>query len=514
MRLSSTSRFVFLSSVCLSVAALGCGDDEDDAGTSSGGSGGSGGATTPAGAGPQSSSTTVGGMGGMGPGGNGAGGSGAGGAGPGNVYEVASSLADYSVLVAAVDKAGLAPALQDPAATLTVFAPDNDAFSALLAAVGATSLDDLSADQLRPILAYHVLGVTVDAAAATTAAGNGDTVTGLGGTIQLGLDGTTIQLDATAAVEAADVPASNGIIHGIDAVVLPSVTDVVVSDPNFSSLEAALGVADQSSNSPGLVAALDDNDGTFTVFAPTDTAFAGLVTALSASPSTGIAALTDFAPHQLLPVIRYHYVAGAAVTSGTLASGPVTTAGGIATADTSNGVVIDAATVQTADLYTANGVIHVIDSVLLPSITDIVTTAPEFSELASAIAGADGDANTTPKVGAALNVGAATGSYTLFAPDDAAFGNITVPVVPQAVTNILLYHVLNEADPIYAADALALGGPTTFGTLLNENLAVAGGSGVTVVDGTSTLTNVGDADYFAENGVIHRVDKVLLPPVQ
>lgn len=467
-------------------------------------------------------------MGGSGATGTGATGTGAmGGAGgsggspdPMSVYDVASSLPDYSILVAAVDKAGLAPALQDPNATLTVFAPDNDAFGDLLTAVGASSLDDLSVAQLTPILLYHVLGMEVDGAAATAAANNGDKVTGLGGSIQLGISGMDIQLDGTAIVEVADVDADNGIIHGIDAVILPSITDVVVSDASFSSLATALTVADTDASAPDLVATLDDDAGSFTVFAPPDAAFTTLVTALSAGNS-GISGLGDFAPYQLVPVLKYHVVAGAAVQSGDVATGPITTLGGIVQADTSSGVNIDAAAVTTADILTSNGVIHVVDGVLLPSITDIATTEASLSSLAGAIIAADGDAATSPKVAPALDAAAAAGSYTVFAPSNDAFTALGTPPSGQALTNVLLYHVMNEATGIYAADALGLASPTAFDTLLGggagQQLTVSASGGppadtVHLNDaGSADDTTVTVANYLAENGVIHVVDKVLLP---
>lgn len=436
---------------------------------------------------------------------------------PASVYAAASALPDYSILVQAVDKAGLTSALQDANATLTVFAPDNDAFLALLGAIGATSLDDLSAAQLRPILLYHVLGVEVDAVAATAAATSGDTVTGLGGTLQLGLSGANIQIDGSAIVEVPNVMAENGIIHGISGVLLPSITDVVVSDANFSSLATALTVADTDASAPGLVAALDDDAATFTVFAPTDAAFGGLVSALSASTSTGITGLGSFQPYQLIPVLKYHVVAGAAVRAAQVTAGPITTLGGNVTAAVGSGVTIDGVTVTTADLLTSNGVIHVVDAVLIPSITDVVTTAPEFASLAGAVVASDGDAGTPVKIAPALDAAAATGAYTLFAPDNAAFTALGTAPSGTDLMNVLLYHVTDQATAVYAADALALSSPLTVDTLLgdaaNEQLTVSNASGSVLVDdaGSAMAATVNGANYFTSNGVIHKVDKVLLP---
>jgi uncharacterized surface protein with fasciclin (FAS1) repeats len=432
------------------------------------------------------------------------------------VYDVACSTPGYESLCAAVDKAGLATTLDDPSASFTVFAPDNDAFAELLTVVGADSLDDVSVAQLTPILLYHVLDSEVDGATATTAAGNDATIDALGGTIQLGLDNSNIQLDGSAIVDVPDVPASNGVVHGIDAVILPSITDIVVTDPNFSSLEAALGLADSDASAPNLVGTLDDNDGTFTVFAPPDTAFAGLIGALPAE--AGISGLGDISSKQVIPVLKYHVVAGAAVGSSMVTTGPISTLGGTVQADTSNGVVVDSSTVTTADIFAANGIIHVLDGVLVPSIADTVTTAPEFEQLAGLVGAADGDAATTPKVGAALDGASGNGAWTLFAPSNDAITTLVAALTPnvpsgQDLTNILLFHAIDGAAPgVYASTALTLDDAVVPTALPGEVVVVNGGAGVTVSPGAFGNANVVTTDYLCSNGVIHAVSDVLVPP--
>ena len=174
--------------------------------------------------------------------------------------------------------------------------------------------------------------------------------------------------------------------------------------------------------------------------------------------------------------------------------------------------MIDGATVVTADLLTANGVIHVIDAVLVPTITDIVVNNDEFSQLLATVLAADEGAGT-PKIAPTLD---SAGTFTLFAPSNTAFSNLSGAPTGQGLTDVLLYHVLNETAPIYAADALALGSPTAFDTVLGSTaatqLTISGGTGVVVQDaGTAIPANVGNANYFASNGVIHVVNKVLLP---
>lgn len=490
------SKRVFVAGVVLSLTLAGCaespsGMDAGGGGTGSatgGGSGatGGGGGTTDAGA-------------------------------PGTIVEVAAANPEFSSLVAAVTKAGLASTLSDTSKEFTVFAPTNAAFASLLTAIGASSLDDVSAEQLKPILLYHVLGAKVDATAATAAATSNSKVDALGGKIQLSLDGSTIKLDGKASVTMADVPASNGVIHVIDQVILPSITDIATTDARFSSLAAALTLADTATPSPGLVAALDDDAaaGGFTVFAPTNDAFTALVTALKGSDNgatTGIAALTDFRPDQVLPVLTYHVIGGAQVKAAAVTTGPADTLGGkVALTKTGAAVKVDAANVIIADVLASNGVIHAIDGVLLPSITDVVTTDARFASLKGAVVAADSDSSTTPKVGAALD---GAGPFTLFAPNAAAFTALGTPPSGQALTDVLLYHAVPGA-PVYAATALALTSPLTATTALTgktlEVNAEGTPTGVTVKDSTATKANVVGTNVFTANGVIHVVDKVLIP---
>jgi transforming growth factor-beta-induced protein len=150
--------------------------------------------------------------------------------------------------VAAVQKAGLVDTLSNTQ-DLTVFAPTNAAFTQLLTALGVTNgLDGLTAEQLGPILKYHVLATRVAGSAATTAAQSNGTVTALGGKIKLSFTNSKIRLDGRANVVTADVPASNGIIHAIDGVILPSIADIATTTTTLSSLTAALTLADTATS--------------------------------------------------------------------------------------------------------------------------------------------------------------------------------------------------------------------------------------------------------------------------
>jgi transforming growth factor-beta-induced protein len=124
---------------------------------------------------------------------------------------------NFSILVQAVVKAGLVEALSG-AGPFTVFAPTNDAFTALFAILGVNGIDDLTAEQLTPILLYHVVPGNVLASQVTS--GNVPTLKE-GSTISIIADGMGVKLNGNSNVVATDVQGTNGVIHAIDAVILP-----------------------------------------------------------------------------------------------------------------------------------------------------------------------------------------------------------------------------------------------------------------------------------------------------
>jgi uncharacterized surface protein with fasciclin (FAS1) repeats len=392
----------------------------------------------------------------------------------------------------------------------------------------------LSVDQLTVVLKYHVLPARVDAAAATTVAmatPPANRATALGGAIELTLQGSTIRLDGTASVVTPNVMASNGVIHGINAVLLPSIFDVASTDPRFSSLAAAV----TASNQPALVSGTLDNNAItpkLTVFAPTNAGFDALVGALRGTDdggTTGITGLGSFTPAQLRPVLAYHVVTSGAVSAAMVQTGPITTAGGtIAATRSGSTVTVDGVQVAIADIRTANGIIHAIPQVLLPSIADIASSAdstPTFSSLTAALALADslpdGGTSSTGLIAALDTTRADGGGYTVFAPTNAAFTGLVTALrgtndggttgitaltsfsIPQ-VTPVLRYHVVPA--PIFASQV-----PTTatqVDTLGGKVSALRTGTNVTV-DGKSVAV----ANIFAKNGVIHVIGDVLLPSI-
>lgn len=261
----------------------------------------------------------------------------------------------FSYLTSAVVTAELLPALTDPIADYTVFAPDNAAFENLAVALGTDIVGLLALDNLSDVLLYHVLGASVFAADIT----NGDIVSPLN-------DVNTIKMTATtegavyanqAMVSLADVMADNGVVHAIDAVILPSETVVDIAiDNGFSNLAQAVTTAE-------LLPALTDPFAQYTVFAPDNAAFDNLADALDVDID-GVLTLPF-----LSDVLLYHVVDGI-ILSTDLDNGSVTALNGEEIlVDISSGIMINDANVILADILADNGVVHVIDEVLLPNIT-------------------------------------------------------------------------------------------------------------------------------------------------
>lgn len=293
------------------------------------------------------------------------------------IADIVTATPRFSILLAAVVKADLVAALDD----VTVFAPNDTAFQAAFTALGVTGVDDLSKEQLTAILTYHVLAGEVDAAAATAVANGAGTTTALGGTLDLSIDGTSLKVD-DATVIAADIQADNGIIHEIDAVMLPSIVDVVTSDAALQSLEDALVAVDgeTTATDDDLIAALS-GAGPFTVFAPVNQGFTDMITANSQTTLGGFATAVGLGT--VRTVLQYHVsTADPALDSTAVVSangGSVTTLEGRSfTVDVDMGTVTlndgvtgvagtNTSTVTVVDIITSNGIIHKLSKVITPA---------------------------------------------------------------------------------------------------------------------------------------------------
>ncbi len=270
-----------------------------------------------------------------------------------NIVDVASADPNFSILVAALNKAGLAGTLQGDG-PFTVFAPTNEAFTSLLSDLGISSLDDLSAETLKPILLYHVLSGKV----LSTDLTNGYVNTLSSGPdqtkISLEVDKQNVRLNGSSSITTADIMASNGVIHVIDKVLLPpTVVGLAINNPAFSILVEAVVKADLAGTLSGT--------GPFTVFAPTNAAFEALFTQL------GVSGIADLTREQLTPILLYHVVSGNVVST-QLTTGDVNTLNGSLSVNVGSSVTLNGSTqVVVADVQGTNGVVHAIDKVLLPS---------------------------------------------------------------------------------------------------------------------------------------------------
>lgn len=294
--------------------------------------------------------------------------------------------------------------------------------------------------------------------------------------------------------------------------VAPSIVEIAQSDANFSTLVAAVAKAD-------LVAALS-GDTQLTVFAPTNAAFDAAARALGLAD--GVALVSDLPADALAKILTYHVVAGdnpsTALTAGplntlyTFEGGPavlgLSLGGGVTLTD----ALGTTATVSTPDIDARNGVVHVIDKVLVPpGVLNLVQMAqlhPAFSTLVSAVVEAD--------LAATLS---ATGPFTVFAPTNDAFAAALAELGLTAeqllaspdLAAILTYHVVS--GDVRAADVAALvsSGPEDVTTVQGATFRV--GTDLVITDGRSRTAALVATDVVASNGVIHVIDAILLPPV-
>lgn len=289
-----------------------------------------------------------------------------------SITATAQAEADFSILVDALTRTQLAGVLSDENNDFTVFAPDNEAFGDLLNDLGYASLDELEnalgTNVLRNILLYHVIAGEVTASQVTTGYVSTQGVNDNGNNLSAYINAENgVMINSVSTVEQADIEASNGVIHRVDAVILPmSVAGLIeVNQMMLSSLETALGVADGN-----LITVLSNENASYTVLAPNNDAFDATIAATNSGDLSGLVQFlggTDV----LADVLLYHVI-GSEVQSGAVSSGDVATVNGAnVTFATSNGVeVTDAGgntySVVEADITGTNGVVHIINGVLLP----------------------------------------------------------------------------------------------------------------------------------------------------
>lgn len=396
----------------------------------------------------------------------------------------------FSTLVTAVVTAELLPVLTNPTANFTVFAPSNQAFDNLAAALNTTVSGLLALPNLADVLAYHVLGTEVPSSAVT----NGAIVQPLSTTNTLKLTETTTGnvFVNQAQVTSVDINADNGIVHVLNAVVLPveTVADVAI-DNGFSTLVTAVVTAE-------LLPALTNPLANYTVFAPTNDAFEDLADELGTSVNA-LLALPNLAD-----ILTYHVlgteVPSTAVTNGAIVQ-PLSTTNTLKLTATIDGdVFVNQAQVTAVDINADNGIVHVLDAVVLP-IETVVDVAIDngFSTLATAVSTAE----LLPVLTDPFS------EFTVFAPTNAAFEDLATSLSTTVngllalpnLADILTYHVVGGT--VLSTQLTA--GPVA--TVNGEDIIVSLTNGVQINDATVTF-----ADVPADNGVVHVIDGVLLPP--
>lgn len=270
----------------------------------------------------------------------------------------------------------------------------------------------------------------------------------------------------------------------------PDIVTTAVNAGSFNTLAAALGAADLVETLKG--------EGPFTVFAPTDAAFAKL------PAGTVETLLKPENKDQLIAVLTYHVVPGQVTASEVVKLQGAKTVNGqridIATGE--HGVMVDQAKVTKTDIHCSNGVIHVVDSVILPemkTIPEVAANAKTFNTLLAAA-----------KAAGLVDALSGPGPLTVLAPTDAAFaklpeGTVASLLKPEnkaTLADILKYHVI--AGRVYSEDVVQL---SSAKTLAGKTVKISASSHVMINNSKVVVT-----DIDASNGVIHVIDSVLLPP--
>jgi transforming growth factor-beta-induced protein len=432
-----------------------------------------------------------------------------------NIVQLAQAQPNLSSLVTALTKFPDLVGTLSGTGTYTVFAPTNDAFTALLATIGQTSINDVPEPVLKSLLQYHVitsgavLSTQLTAGNVVTANTESIAVTTMGG----------ILLNGSAKVVTADVKSTNGVVHIIDKVLVPpsvarfvnTVVEPAYFNKNFTTLIAAVSAA-----SPAILETLLSTSKK-TLFAPTNDAFTA-------------AGITTLPSRATLDAVLAYHVIGSEVKASQLptntapANNAITTLGGVFYVSNrgSNGVFINGRTRVTAtDIMADNGVVHVIDRVLLPpsqTIAQIATalstasSGAEFKQLVAALT----------RVPDLLTAASATSSnLTVFAPTDAAFSALYTALGVAGIndinlstlTAVLKHHIISSPTTatgrVFSSDLVTGSVPA-----LSGNLSINASTG-TVTSGNGTVANISSnaalINVLGSNGVVHTINKVLLP---
>jgi len=428
-----------------------------------------------------------------------------------NIVQLAQATPDLSTLVTALTAGGLTETLSGKG-PFTVFAPTNEAFAKIETKALNALLQNKA--ELDKILEYHVLAADLRmrelraVKIVKTLEGENVDVSDPGGVIKVN----------NAKVLTADVAASNGFVHIIDTVLmtpsgppLPLKKDIVhvaQGNADLSTLVAAL--------TAGKLVATLEGKGPFTVFAPTNEAFAKIpkhtLTKLLGNQKLLDQLLEyhvlsgDFSKRVLIGLERSMYLYSFLTTLEK--EDVIVRTRKPPNSDLNNAIMVNNANVVVADVEATNGVVHVVDKVLVPpnfplalypeDIVELSESQPSLSTLVQALVAGKLTATLSGK-----------GPYTVFAPTNDAFAKIPAADLQKLLANpteldkLLEYHVL--AGKFSMRDLMSV---LSAKTLEGQNLKVSGSGKVINVNDAKVLK----ADVEASNGVVHVIDTVLMPP--
>ncbi|AKA35967.1 fasciclin domain-containing protein [Flagellimonas lutaonensis] len=419
------------------------------------------------------------------------------------IVDLAADNNDLGILVEALTRANLVTTLQGDG-PFTVFAPTDEAFTAFLSANNFASLDDVPVDVLTDILLNHVVeGNNLSTSLSTGYVSSLSTAGADGRALSLFINtegGVTI--NGVSTVTTADVTASNGVVHIVDAVIgLPNIVDHAVANPDFSSLVGAL----TDGGNTTFTDLLSSTDTDFTVFAPVNAAFT-----VFDNPNN----------NDLANILSYHVVPGTAAFSDELMSMYISTAGTNADGDAlsiyirpdANGVEINGSTsVIATDVVATNGVVHAVNQVIdLPTVVTFAVSNPTFSTLVQALT------DLTPNTDFVSVLSAQDGNgddpFTIFAPTNDAFDALGDLPDEAGLVPVLQHHVVAGANVRSGDLTDGISATTLEGDAITINLPGTGDNIADITDGAGN-TGIGiiAVDVQAYNGVIHVVNTVLLP---
>ena len=409
------------------------------------------------------------------------------------IAEIVAADGQFSTLLSILQAAEAVEMLDDREATFTVFAPVNAAFAPY-------NVDALAGDEevLGQVLQYHVVE---GAAVESSQLSDGQTVTTLAGDDLLVriIDGN-VYVDGSR-VTTADVMADNGVVHVIDR--------VMVGNQNLATVAGAVNATSSLFEvvvSVGLGEAFAGAEA-WTVFAPSNAAFAAVEETLG-----------ELSEEQIQEILQYHVLPDGVTNSTDLLallaandgeiSVPTATGEQVVISQEGDGSISFNGGQASLDLgnldyFASNGIIHLIDGVLLPeayrpsqTIADVVAGDEDFSTLLAAVQAA----------GLAEALADEEATYTVFAPNNDAFGPINVEALldqPEALASVLGFHVIPDA----AIESGDLEDGATVTTLAGDELTVSvDGEGNVSIGGSNVIA----ADITADNGVIHVIDRALL----